>query len=42
MLAAFNDILVYSINSLGICSLEEIAKYGVTRTLTPIKTIKGI
>ncbi|XRO76488.1 hypothetical protein ACO3VM_06810 [Methanocaldococcus sp. 10A] len=42
MLAAFNDILVDSINSLGICSSEELARYGMTRTLTPIKTIKGI
>ncbi|XRO77206.1 hypothetical protein ACO3VM_01385 [Methanocaldococcus sp. 10A] len=42
MLAAFNDILVDSINSLGLGCSEELARYGMSRTLTPIKTIKGI
>jgi len=42
MLTALSNILVDSINSLGFASSEELARYGMTRTLTPIKTIKGI
>ncbi|XRO76871.1 hypothetical protein ACO3VM_08915 [Methanocaldococcus sp. 10A] len=42
MITALNNILVDCINSLGLGCSEELARYGMTRTLTPIKTIKGI
>ncbi|MFU8654075.1 hypothetical protein [Methanotorris formicicus] len=41
MLAALNNILTNSINSLGFNCSEELSKFAQVRTLTPIKTIKA-
>ncbi|WP_245528884.1 hypothetical protein [Methanotorris formicicus] len=41
MLAALNNILTNSINSLGFNCSEELSRFAQVRTLTPIKTIKA-
>jgi hypothetical protein len=41
MLSALNNILTNSINSLGFNCSEELSKFALVRTLTPIKTIKA-
>ncbi|EHP83633.1 hypothetical protein [Methanotorris formicicus] len=42
MLPTLKELLVNSLNTLGIANLDDLADYCLVRTLTEIKTIKAI